>query len=90
LRPPSTTLQATLKQGDQIQVTTASGDRLKGDVLEVSAYGLELRINTPRPEASTPAAAQRQLVESDVRQMVLEHRDGLCNGTLIGLAVTHS
>jgi hypothetical protein len=81
-------LQTTLKQGDSIQVTTARGDRLKGDVLEVSASGLELRIKTPRPEASTPAAAQRRLVEDDVRQILLEHRDDLWNGTLIGLAVT--
>jgi hypothetical protein len=81
-------LRATLKQGDRIQVITAGGDRLKGDVLEVSASGLELRINTPRPEGSTQAAAQRRLVENDVRQIAIEHRDGLWNGTLIGLAVT--
>jgi hypothetical protein len=81
-------LQTTLKQGDRIRVTTANGDRLKGDVLDVSASGLELRINTPRPAASTPAAAQQRLVENDVRQIVLEHRDSLWNGTLIGLAVT--
>jgi len=81
-------LQTTLKQGDPVRVTTASGDRLKGEVLEVSASGLELRIKTPRPDASTPAAAQRRLVENDVRQIAIEHRDRLWNGTLIGLAVT--
>ena len=81
-------LQTTLEQGDRIEVTTARGDRLTGDVLEVSAAGLELRIKTPRPEAATPAAAQRRLVENDVKQIVIEHRDRLWNGTLIGLAVT--
>src|SRR6185503_3231611 len=81
-------LQTTLKQGDQIQLTTASGDRLKGDLLEVSAAGLEVRIKTPRPDASTPAAVQRRLVEDDVREIVLVHRDRLWNGTVIGLAVT--
>lgn len=81
-------LQTTLKQGDHIQVTTASGDRLKGDVLQMSASALEILIQTPRPKASTPAAAQRRLVENDVRQILLEHRDHLWNGTLIGLAVT--
>jgi len=81
-------LQTTLKQGDEVRVTTASGDRLKGEALEVSASGLELRIKTPRPDASTPAAAQRRLVENDVRQIAIEHRDRLWNGTLIGLAVT--
>ena len=81
-------LQTTLKQGDRIQVTTASGDRLKGEVLEVSASAVEFRIKTPRPESSTPAAAQRRLVENDVRQVAIERRDGLWNGTLIGLAVT--
>jgi hypothetical protein len=81
-------LQTTLKHGDPIRVTTASGDRLKGEVLEVSPSGLELRIKTPRPDASTPAAAQRRLVENDVRQIAIEHRDRLWNGTLIGLAVT--
>jgi hypothetical protein len=80
-------LQMTLKQGDPIQVTTANGDTLKGDVLDVSRQGLELRIRTPRPDASTPAAAQRRLLENDVRQILLEHRDSLWNGTLIGLAV---
>jgi hypothetical protein len=81
-------LQTTLKQGDSIQVTTANGDRLTGNVLAMSASGLELRIKTPRPDASTPAAAQRRLVEDDVPQIRLEHRDGLWNGTLIGLAIT--
>ncbi len=81
-------LQGTLKQGQRIQVTTARGDKLKGDVLQVSASALELRIKTPRPESSTPAAAQRRLVENDVRQIAIERRDGLWNGTLIGLAAT--
>ena len=33
-------LQTTLKQGDPIRVTTSGGDRLKGEVLAVSASGL--------------------------------------------------
>jgi hypothetical protein len=81
-------LQTTLKPGDTVQVTTTSGDRLKGDVLEVSASGLELRIKTPRPESSTPAAAQRRVAENDVRQITIEHRDRLWNGVLIGLGAT--
>jgi hypothetical protein len=81
-------LPATLQQGERIQVTTASGDTLKGDVLDVSSSGLELRIRTPRPEGSTPSAAQRRLLENDVREIRREHRDSLWNGTLIGLAVT--
>jgi hypothetical protein len=79
-------LPATLQQGERIEVTTASGDKLKGDVLDVSSSGLELRIRTPRPDANTFAAAQRRLVESDVRRIVREHHDSLWNGTIIGLA----
>jgi hypothetical protein len=79
-------LPGALQQGETILVTTASGDRLKGDVLDVSTSGLELRIRTPRPDGNTPAAAQRRLVENDVRQIVREHRDSLWNGTIIGLA----
>ena len=40
----------------------------------MSASGLELRVKTPRPDASTPAAAQRRLVENDVRQIAIEWR----------------
>ena len=79
-------LPRALHQGETIQVTTATGDRLKGVVLDVSSSGLELRIRTPRPDGNTPAAAQRRLVENDVRQIVREHRDTLWNGTIIGLA----
>ena len=81
-------LQTTVKRGERIEITTASGDRLKGEVLEVSASALELRIKTPRPESSNPAAAQRRLVENDVRQITVERRDSLRNGTLTGLTVT--
>jgi hypothetical protein len=81
-------LQMMLKPGDAIQVTTAGGDTLKGDVLDASSSGLELRVRVPRPDGSTPAAAQRRLLENDVRQILLQHRDSLWNGTLIGLAVT--
>ena len=80
-------LPMTLQQGETIQVTTASGDTLKGDVLQVSSSGLDLRIRTPRPEGNTPAATQRRLLENDVRQIVREHRDSLWNGTVVGLAV---
>jgi hypothetical protein len=81
-------LSSTLKQGDQIQVTTVAGNTLKGDVLDVSSSALELRIRTPRAERDTPAAAQRRLLETEVRQILLQHRDGLWNGTLIGVAIT--
>jgi len=81
-------LQTTVKRGERIEITTTSGDRLKGEVLDVSASALELRIKTPRPESSTPTATQRRLVENDVRQIAIERRDGLQNGTLTGLAVT--
>src|SRR4030095_9373293 len=62
-------LPMTLQQGERILVTTASGDTLKGDVLDVSSSGLELRIRTPRPQGNTPAAAQRRLGENDGRQI---------------------
>ena len=79
-------LPTTLQQGERIEVTTASGDTLKGDVLDVSSSGLELRIRTERPDGNTPAAAQRSLLENDVRQIAREHHDSLWNGTIIGLA----
>ena len=79
-------LPTTLQQGETIELTTATGDTLKGDVLDVSSSGLELRIRTPRPAGNTPAAAQRRLLENDVRRIVREHHDSLWNGTIIGLA----
>jgi hypothetical protein len=79
-------LPGALQPGETIQVTTASGNRLKGDVLAVSPSGLELRIRTPRPDGNTAAVTQRRFVENDVKQIVREHRDSLWNGTMIGLA----
>ena len=79
-------LPTTLQRGETIELTTVAGDTLKGDVLDVSSSGLELRIRTPRPNGNTPATAQRRLLENDVRQIVREHHDSLWNGTIIGLA----
>jgi len=79
-------LPTTLQQGNTIELTTANGDTLKGDVLDVSSSGLELRIRTPRPNGNAPAVAQRRLLENDVRRIVREHHDSLWNGTIIGLA----
>ena len=78
-------LPTALQQGERIQVITAGGDTVKGDALDVSSSGLELRIRTPKPEGSTPASRARVL-ENDVREIRREHRDRLWNGTLIGLA----
>jgi hypothetical protein len=47
-------LPMVLQQGERIQVTTASGDTLKGDVLDVSTSGLELRSQGPKGARRQP------------------------------------
>lgn len=78
-------LQPLLKQGDIVEITESGGQRVEGRVVDLLSSALEVRVLKPRPEGREPLVAQRRLLEDEVRQILLEHRDPLWNGTLIGL-----
>jgi hypothetical protein len=80
-------LRALVKAGDTIYVTDASGRRTKGRLGELSASSLELLVRKAGPDGRETLVPQARLSEGDVRQILLERRDSLRNGTLIGLAV---
>lgn len=79
-------LQALVKPGDTIDVTDASGRKTKGRLGDLSASSLELLVRKTGPDGRETFVPQARLSEGDVGQILLERRDSLWNGTLIGLA----
>jgi hypothetical protein len=77
-------LQPLLKPGDRIEITDRSGHLVRGRVADLSRGAVEMTVDS-RPDGRAAPAAQRRLVEDDVREIRLLHRDALWNGTLIGL-----
>ena len=75
-------LQALVK-GDTIDVTDVSGRKTKGRLGELSASSLELLVRKAGPDGRETFVPQARLSERDVRQILLERRDSLWNGTLI-------
>ena len=67
-------LRTLVKPGDTLHITETNGRKISGKLGELSTLSIEL-------------VAKARLSEGDVRQIVLERRDSLMNGTLIGLAV---
>lgn len=79
-------LRSLVKTGDTIEVTDASGHRTKGRLGELSISSLELLVLRTQPDGSQKWAPVAPFQERDVTQIMLERRDSLLNGTLIGLA----
>ena len=79
-------LQTLVKTGDTIDVTDASGRKTKGRLGELSASSLELLVRKTGPDGRETFVPQARLSERDVRQIQLEKRDSVWNGTLIGAA----
>ena len=80
-------LRALVKPGDTIYVTDASGRRTKGRLGELSASSLELLVRKTGPDGRETVVPQARLSERDVRQIVLQRRDPLWKGTVIGLGL---
>ena len=80
-------LGALVKPGDTIYVTEANGRKTKARLGELSPSSLELLVRKTGPDGRETFVPQSRLSERDVRQIRLERRDSLLNGTLIGLAV---
>ena len=79
-------LRALVKPGDTIDVIDPSGRKTKGRLGELSASSLELLVRKTGPDGRETFVPKARLSQGDVRQIVLERRDSLLNGTLIGLA----
>jgi len=80
-------LQKLVKRGDTLDVTEASGRKTKGRLGELSPSSLELLVRKTGPDGREAFVPQVRQSELDVMQILLEHRDSLWNGVLIGAAV---
>jgi hypothetical protein len=80
-------LATVVKSGDTVDVTDAKGRTLRGRIAELSRSSLELTARKRSPDGSEPFVSIARFTESDVRQIRLERRDSVLNGTLIGLAI---
>lgn len=80
-------LPTVVKPGDTVDVTDAKGRTLRGRIGELSRSSLELTARKRAPDGTDPFVPIARFSEPDVRQIRLEHRDSVLNGTLIGLAI---
>ena len=80
-------LPVLLKPGDTVHVTDAKGRSLRGRIGDLSPSSLELMARRRAPDGTGPFVSLARLAEADVRQVRVERRDSVLNGTLIGLAV---
>jgi hypothetical protein len=80
-------LQGLVKPGDTIEVTNAAGRKVKGRLGELTPSSLELLVRKTAPDGRETFAPQPRMSQSDVRQIRLEHRDSVWNGTIIGAAI---
>src|SRR5262249_39369626 len=79
-------LESLVKPGDRVEVLDAGGRKTKGTVGELSASTLELLVRESAPDSRERLVPRARLAERDVRQIRLERRDSVLNGTLIGFA----
>jgi hypothetical protein len=82
-----TELPTVIKTGDTVDVTDAKGRTLRGRISDVSRSSLELTARRRAPDGSEPFVSVGRFSETDVREIRLQRRDSLRNGTLIGLAI---
>lgn len=80
-------LPAVVKAGDTVDVTDVKGRTLRGRIGELSRSSLELTARKRAPDGSDPFVSVARFSDPDVRQIRLERRDSVLNGTLIGLAI---
>jgi hypothetical protein len=80
-------LPTVIKSGDTIDVTDAKGRTLRGRIAELSLTSLELTARKRASDGSEPFVSIGRFSPADVRQIRLERRDSVLNGTLIGLAI---
>ena len=80
-------LRSLVKPGATIYLTDASGRRTKGKLGELSASSLELLARQTGPDGRETFVTKARLTQGDVRLILLERRDPLWKGTLIGLGV---
>lgn len=80
-------LPAVVKTGDTVDVTDAKGRTIRGRIGELSRTSLELTARKRESDGSDPFVPVGRFSEPDIRQIRLERRDSVLNGTLIGLAI---
>ena len=79
-------LQSLLKRGDTVDVRDAKGRNTHGKIGQLTAASLEIlvrRTDRDGRDSFVPV----ELAERDVRQIRIEHRDSVLNGTAIGAAI---
>jgi hypothetical protein len=79
-------LRSVVKPGDTLHVTDASGRKIKGRLGELSASSFELVVRKTGPDGRETFVPRARVSEGDITQIVVERRDSLLNGTLIGVA----
>lgn len=82
-----TELPTVVKVGDTVDVTDAKGRTLRGRIGELSRSSLELTARKRAPDGTDSFVPVARFSDPDVRQIRLERRDSVLNGTLIGLAI---
>ena len=80
-------LPAVVKTGDTVDVTDGKGRTIRGRIGELSRTSLELTARKRESDGSDPFVPVGRFSEPDIRQIRLERRDSVLNGTLIGLAI---
>ena len=80
-------LPALIKPGDTVFVTDVKGRSSTGRIGELMPTSLELTARRRAPDGTEPFVTVARLSEPDVRQIRVERRDSVVNGTLIGLGV---
>ena len=82
-----TELPTVVKTGDTVDVTDVKGRTLRGRIADLSRSSLELTARKRASDGSDPFVSIGRFSETDIREIRLQHRDSLLNGTLIGLAI---
>lgn len=80
-------LHTLVQPGEPIEVTHANGRKMRGRLGELSTSSLELLVRETGPDGRETFVPKATLFARDVRQVRLEHRDSVLNGTLIGAAI---
>jgi hypothetical protein len=78
-------LRSLVKPGDTIHLTDATGRTISGRLADLSASSLEVLVRDIAPDGRE---SRRRLSESEVGQILVQRRDPVWRGTLIGLGVT--